>query len=145
MKAVIQRVTQVSVEISGEIFSQIEKGLLVLLGVAYDDNKEKVSWLVEKIINLRIFSDKDGKMNLSLKDIKGSILVVSQFTLYADTRKGNRPSFIQASPPKLAEFLYNHFVDELKRQGIPVATGRFGAGMQVSLVNDGPVTIILEK
>ena len=143
MKAVVQRVTQSDVKVDGRQIGAIDNGLLVLLGVGHDDTEKQVQWLAEKIINLRIFEDQDGKMNRSLQDIGGSMLVVSQFTLMGDCRKGRRPSFVAAAPPDLAEMLYERFVRQVKQMGIDVATGKFGAMMQVSLVNNGPVTLIL--
>ncbi|OGD63735.1 D-tyrosyl-tRNA(Tyr) deacylase [Candidatus Beckwithbacteria bacterium RBG_13_42_9] len=145
MKLVIQRVSQASVSVNDQIIGQIEKGLLILIGVAKGDTKHEVDYLVSKVINLRIFADNNDKMNLSIKDVKGSILVVSQFTLYGDTKRGNRPSFVEAAEPKVAEDRYNHFVNEIKAKGIKVETGKFRVMMQISLVNDGPVTIILER
>jgi D-tyrosyl-tRNA(Tyr) deacylase len=144
MRAVIQRVTQARVEVAGEVTGQIEHGLLVLLGVADDDTEDKARQLAEKIVALRIFDDDAGKMNRSLADVAGAMLVVSQFTLLGDTSKGRRPSFVAAAPPELAERLYETFVAAVKGQGIATATGRFRAYMQVSLVNDGPVTLIVE-
>lgn len=144
MRAVIQRVSGASVTVENEVTGQIKRGLLVLLGVAPDDDEAKVQWLVDKITGLRIFPDDEGKMNRSLTDINGSLLVVSQFTLYGDCRKGRRPSFVDAAPPELAEQLYEKFVELAKGQGTHVETGRFRADMKVELINDGPVTLILE-
>ncbi len=144
MKAVIQRVRQGSVSIGGRVEGSIGQGLLVLLGVAGEDTEEDADYIADKAVNLRIFSDENGKMNLSLKDVNGSMLVVSQFTLLADCRKGRRPSFVNAGPPEHAEKLYEYFVERVRGLGIPVETGRFGAMMEVSLVNEGPVTIVLE-
>lgn len=144
MRAVIQRVSRAKVTVEGEIVGEIASGWLVLLGVAPDDSQKQVDWLAEKIANLRAFNDADGKMNLSVQDVGGSILVVSQFTLYGDCQKGRRPSFIGAAPPAIAEPLYEAFVNALKLLGVPVATGRFAADMQVELVNDGPVTFVLD-
>lgn len=144
MRAVIQRVSRASVTVEGEVTGQIKRGLLVLLGVAPDDDEAKAQWLVDKITGLRIFPDDEGKMNRSLTDINGSLLVVSQFTLYGDCRKGRRPSFVDAAPPELAEQLYEKFVEIAQGQGTHVETGRFRADMQVELVNDGPVTLILD-
>src|SRR5688572_25432737 len=138
MRAVIQRVTSASVTVGGEVVGAIERGLLVLLGVATDDTDDDARQLADKIVQLRIFEDADGKMNLSLADAGGAMLVVSQFTLFGDCRKGRRPSFIAAAPPELAERLYQTFVAAVGVQGIPVATGRFRAHMDVALVNDGP-------
>jgi D-tyrosyl-tRNA(Tyr) deacylase len=144
MKAVVQRVTRSDVKVDGEQIGAVENGLLVLLGVGHGDTEKEAKWLAEKIVNLRIFEDQDGKMNRSLHDIDGSMLVVSQFTLLGDCRKGRRPSFIAAAPPKLAQRLYEQFVSYVKEMGTEVATGKFGAMMHVSLVNDGPVTLILD-
>ncbi len=145
MKAIMQRVSTASVSINEKIYSQIGQGLLVLLGITQDDTQEDVDWLCKKIIGLRIFSDHDGKMNLSVKDIKGEILLVSQFTLYASTKKGNRPSFTEAAPPTLAIPLYQACISRLQNElGKNIKTGQFGADMQVSLVNDGPVTIVID-
>lgn len=144
MKAVVQRVTHSDVKVNGRQIGAIEKGLMVLLGVGHGDTGKQVKWLAEKIVNLRIFEDQDGKMNRSLQDIGGSMLVVSQFTLLGECRKGRRPSFVAAAPPELAETLYEQFVSHVKAMGTEVATGKFGAMMQVSLVNDGPVTLIIE-
>jgi D-aminoacyl-tRNA deacylase len=144
MRAVVQRVDQANVKISGETVGEISQGLLVLLGVAEDDDEGKIEKLAEKIVKLRIFSDKDGKMNLSLLDVGGQLLVVSQFTLIADAKKGNRPSFKKAANLQKGEVYYNKFIEVLKRKVIKVSTGQFGADMQVSLTNDGPVTIILD-
>jgi len=146
MIAVIQRVSQASVTIDNELKSSIEKGLLILLGVGHDDNEEDLNWLIAKISKLRIFSDADDKMNLSLQDIDGEALVVSQFTLFASTKKGNRPSFTNAATPDKAIPLYEAFVNDLSIEiGKPVKTGTFGADMKVSLINDGPVTIIIDS
>lgn len=145
MRAVLQRVSRARVLIDQEVAGQIEHGLLVLLGVAPTDTPEQAQWLADKIIGMRIFNDADGKMNLGLVDVGGSMLIVSQFTLYGDCRKGRRPSFIDAAPPEIAIPLYEAFINAVKALGIPVATGRFGAMMQVELVNDGPVTLIVES
>ncbi len=145
MKVVIQRVTEASVEIEEAIYSSIKNGLLVLLGISVADEKEDVDWLCKKIIGLRIFSDENELMNLSVKDINGQILLVSQFTLYGDANKGNRPSFIQAARPEKAIPLYEYFIQQLCKNDINVHTGKFGADMKVSLINDGPVTIIIDS
>lgn len=145
MKAIIQRVKNASVTIEGELFSQIGQGILVLLGVEKGDTEEQAKFLADKIADLRIFNDENGKMNLSLKDIKGEALVVSQFTLAGDCRKGKRPSFDNAAKPDLAIPLYEKFTKLVKEKGIPVKTGKFGAMMDVALINDGPVTFILSK
>ncbi|RSJ12406.1 D-aminoacyl-tRNA deacylase [Streptococcus intermedius] len=143
MKIVIQRVKQASVSIDSKLYNQIQQGLLLLVGVAPDDAQEDVAYAVRKITNMRIFSDDEDKMNLSVKDVKGEILSISQFTLYADTKKGNRPAFTSAAKPDLASQLYDDFNELLSRE-IPVKTGVFAADMQVALVNDGPVTIVLD-
>jgi len=145
MKLIIQRVKEAKVTINKKIVGQIGKGFLVLLGIAQDDTEEKLDLLVKKLASLRIMADKDGKMNLGLKDVGGEVLVVSQFTLLADCKKGNRPSFIKAADPKKGEKYYNLFIEKLKAQGLKVQSGIFGAMMDVSLTNAGPVTIILEK
>jgi D-tyrosyl-tRNA(Tyr) deacylase len=145
VRTVVQRVSSASVTIDGETVGAIGTGLLVLLGVKPGDGDRDIDFLAEKIANLRIFPDDDGKMNGSLLDVKGAALVVSQFTLYGDCRKGRRPSFIAAAPPDVAEPLYERFVTRLKGCGVPVETGRFAADMKVSLVNDGPVTLIIES
>jgi len=145
MKAVIQRVKNASVKINGEIYSEISRGILVLFGVEKGDTPDKADFLAEKISNLRIFEDENEKMNFSLLDVKGEILIVSQFTLAGDCKKGKRPSFDKAAPPETANPLYEYFISLMKNKNIPVKTGVFGAMMDVSLVNDGPVTFILEK
>ncbi len=144
MRAVVQRVRRASVTIDGEVVGAIERGLLILLGVTHTDTPEQARWLAEKVVGLRIFNDAEGKMNLGLTDLGGSVLVVSQFTLYGDAAKGRRPSFIAAARPELAIPLYETFINAIKALGVPVTTGRFGAMMQVELVNDGPVTLILD-
>ncbi|GHB67593.1 D-aminoacyl-tRNA deacylase [Psychrosphaera saromensis] len=144
MIALIQRVKSAQVDVDGKTIGKINQGLLVLLGVAKDDDKTKADRLVQRISNYRIFSDEDGRMNLSLKQIEGELLVVSQFTLVADTKKGTRPGFSRGAPPALGEELYDYFVMQCKDAGIPTQTGQFGADMQVSLLNDGPVTFNLE-
>lgn len=145
MRAVLQRVSRAKVTVAGEVVGEIGRGLLVLLGVAQGDTHADAQQLADKTVQLRIFDDTDGKMNLSVADVKGSVLVVSQFTLLGDCRKGRRPSFIQAAPPELAEQLYEAFVAAIGVQGIPVQTGRFRAMMDVELVNDGPVTLLLDS
>jgi len=145
MRAVLQRVSRAKVSIAGETVGEIGPGLLVLLGVTHTDTPEQAQWLAEKIAGLRVFNDADGKMNRDVTEAGGSILVVSQFTLYGDCKKGRRPSFIDAAPPPVAIPLYEAFIDAVKALGVPVATGRFGADMQVELVNDGPVTVILDS
>jgi D-tyrosyl-tRNA(Tyr) deacylase len=145
MKTVIQRVSQSSVTINNEIVAQIQKGLLVLVGIEDADQQEDIQWLSSKIANLRIFADENDIMNLSVKEINGDVIVVSQFTLHASTKKGNRPSYIKASKPDIAVPLYESFVKQMELElGKKVQTGRFGADMEVSLVNDGPVTIIMD-
>lgn len=144
MKAVIQRVSHASVTVDGKICGQINQGFLVLLGVGLEDTKNDCIRIADKLIKLRIFSDENGKINLSLKDISGELLIVSQFTLYADCRKGNRPNFIQAGKPDDAERLYNFFTEYCKKSIENVQTGIFGADMKVELLNDGPFTVILE-
>jgi D-tyrosyl-tRNA(Tyr) deacylase len=145
VRAVIQRVNCASVTVDGRVAGEIGAGLLVLLGVGRLDNPESASYLAEKITNLRIFSDEAGKMNLSLLDSGGAVLVVSQFTLYGDTRGGRRPSYIQAAPPEEANRLYEEFVRSMRALGVTVETGVFQAHMQVELVNDGPVTILVDS
>jgi len=144
MRAVIQRVTQAEVVIEQQSVGKIAQGFMILLGIHESDTIEDVVYLVRKISKLRVFEDDGGKMNLSLQEINGSILSVSQFTLYADTKKGNRPSFIEAARPEVAIPLYEQFNKQLKELAIPVETGEFGADMKVSLINDGPVTIIID-
>ncbi|MEL6253616.1 MAG: D-aminoacyl-tRNA deacylase [Bacteroidota bacterium] len=146
MRAVIQRVSHSKVVVEGRTTGEIEKGLLVLLGVTHTDERADIDWLIKKITNLRIFNDENGKMNLSVKDVGGDILVVSQFTLYADSKKGNRPSYIRSAPPDFSIPMYESFVEllALNFEG-KVATGEFGAMMEVSLLNEGPVTIILDS
>ena len=145
MRAVLQRVTQARVVVDQEVIGQIGPGLLVLLGITQADTLEQVRWLAEKVIGLRIFNDADGKMNRGLAEVGGSVLVVSQFTLYGDCRKGRRPSFVEAAPPEMAIPLYEAFIAAVRAQGISTATGRFGGMMQVELVNDGPVTLIVDS
>jgi D-aminoacyl-tRNA deacylase len=145
LKAVIQRVSRGSVSVSGEVTGSIRQGLVVLLGVARDDTREDANYLSEKVIHLRIFEDTEKKMNLSVRDVAGSLLVVSQFTLLADCRKGRRPSYVKAARPETANELYSYFIDRVRAAQVPVATGRFGADMAVSLINDGPVTIVIDS
>jgi len=145
MRAVVQRVTSAKVEVDQQIVGEIGAGLLVLLGVARDDEQTEADYLADKIIGLRIFRDDEGKMNRSLTETNGAMLVVSQFTLYGDTRKGRRPSYIEAAEPERANALYEYFVSRARAQSIKVETGVFQAMMQVSLVNDGPVTILLDS
>lgn len=145
MRALIQRVTEASVKIDGQTVGKINKGMLILLGVKVGDTHAEADFLAEKCLGLRIFSDAEGKMNLALNDVNGEILVISQFTLYGDARKGRRPSYIEAAPPPVSEPLYEYFVSLLKKSCPKVETGHFGADMAVSLVNDGPVTILLER
>lgn len=146
MKTVIQRVSEASVKIDNEINGEIKTGLVVLVGIENDDSLEDANWLASKIINLRIFSDENGLMNLSVKEINGEILLISQFTLHAKTKKGNRPSFIQAARPEFAIPLYETFKKVLETElGKTIQTGKFGADMKVSLINDGPVTIIIDS
>jgi D-tyrosyl-tRNA(Tyr) deacylase len=144
MKACVQRVSEGRVTVAGEVVGEISRGLVVLLGVAADDTEAQAVALADKISGLRIFDDDAGKMNLPLADVGGAMLVVSQFTLLGDCRKGRRPSFVNAAPPELAERLYERFVTEVRAKGINVATGRFRTMMQVSLINDGPVTLLLD-
>lgn len=145
MKFVIQRVTEASVEVDGKIIGEIENGYLVLIGVGQEDTVAEADRLIKKMINLRIFSDENGKTNLSLKDVNGGLLLVSQFTLYANCRHGNRPSFTEAGDPKKAEELYEYIITECRKQIPIVQTGSFGADMKVRLCNDGPFTILLES
>jgi len=146
MKIVLQRVSEASVTINQQIKSSIKKGVLLLIGIEAEDTQEDIDWLCRKIIQMRIFSDEEGKMNLSLKDVNGEALVISQFTLHASTKKGNRPSFIKAAKPPIAIPLYEAFISEFEKQlEKPIGTGEFGADMKVSLINDGPVTIIIDS
>ena len=145
MKTVIQRVTEASVSIDGKVNGKIKKGLMILIGVSAEDTEEQADWIAHKISNMRIFEDEEQHMNRSILDVNGEILAVSQFTLYADCRKGNRPNFMAAGRPEMSEPLYEYLCNALRSYGIHVETGILGADMQVSLVNDGPVTIVLER
>ena len=145
MKLVVQRVERAKVSVDGIVHGEIKKGFLVLLGVGHGDLAENADFLVKKLCNLRVFEDENEKMNLSIKDIGGELLIISQFTLYADTKKGNRPSFVNAAPPEQAEKLYKYFMEECRKENINVEHGVFGAHMKLDFVNDGPVTIILKK
>lgn len=145
MRAVVQRVDYANVKVKGEIVGEIDEGLLVFLGVGEDDGNEDLEYMVDKILGLRIFEDDLGKMNLSLKDIDGEILIVSQFTLYGDVRKGKRPSFTASANPELAEDIYEKFIKRCEEEGIKSETGVFGAHMDVELLNDGPVTILIDS
>lgn len=145
MRAVIQRTTSASVKVDEEIIGQIGKGFVILLGVEEADTAEDADYLVKKIASMRIFEDENEKMNLALKDVDGSVLSISQFTLHANTKKGNRPSFTKAAKPEMAEELYEYFNDKMKEQGVSVETGSFGAHMSIQLENDGPVTIIIDS
>jgi D-aminoacyl-tRNA deacylase len=145
MRVVIQRVKEASVTIEGQVKSEITEGLLILLGIEEADTNDDINWLTAKITNLRIFGDENGLMNRSIMDIQGEIIVVSQFTLHASTKKGNRPSFLKAAKPNIAVPLYEQFVEELKKvSGLKILTGEFGADMKVALINDGPVTIVMD-
>jgi len=145
MRAVVQRVKKASVTVDGKIVGSIERGLMVLLGIHEKDTINELLWMAEKIVKLRIFEDEEGKMNISVKDIGGDILLVSQFTLYGDLKKGTRPSYIEAARPEVAIPLYEKMIETLKNEGLRVETGVFGAMMDVELINSGPVTIILER
>lgn len=145
MRVVLQRVSRASVTVEGQVTGRIEQGLLVLLGVTHDDSESDALWLVRKLSVLRIFPDEDGRMNRSLLDVEGAALVVSQFTLYGNCRKGRRPSFVAAADPSLAEPLYERFCKLLEAEGVPVQRGVFGAHMDVRLLNDGPVTLVLDS
>ena len=146
MKLLVQRVSKANVKVNENITGKIDKGFLVFLGITHTDNEDVADYLVNKLINLRVFQDENDKLNLSLKDIEGQLLIISQFTLYADTKKsGNRPSFTSAAKPEQANKLYEYFIEKCKEKGIYTQTGEFGADMKVELVNDGPVTIMLEK
>lgn len=145
MRALIQRVSGARVTVEEEIIGEIAHGLLVLLGVTHDDSEEQARWLADKLAGLRIFEDGNGKMNRDVSEVGGSMLIVSQFTLYGTAQKGRRPSFVDAAPPEIAIPLYETFINAVKAHGIPVATGKFGAMMKVELVNDGPVTLMVES
>ena len=145
MRAVVQRVTSSKVTVNGEVVGSIKKGFTVLLGISKYDGEEDIKYIKDKIINLRVFQDENDKMNLSLRDVGGELLIISQFTLYGDCRKGRRPNFMAALGGSEAEILYNKFLEEIKKEGIKVETGIFGADMKVSIENDGPVTLILES
>lgn len=146
MRVLIQRVSQASVKIDGEIHGEISRGFVILVGIESEDTRDDIDWLVRKIIGLRIFNDEDGKMNHSIADIEGEFLVISQFTLHASTKKGNRPSYIKAARPEVAIPLYEDFIQILRKEsGLKVATGSFGADMKVQLINDGPVTIWIDS
>lgn len=146
MKVIVQRVSSASVKVENEITGSIHQGLLLLVGIHHDDTNEQLKWMCEKILKLRVFEDNDDKMNLSVSDINGEILVVSQFTLYGDARKGTRPSYIQAARPEKAEPMYEEMISYFKEHSdLNIETGKFGAMMDVELINDGPVTLILEK
>jgi len=145
VKALLQRVNEASVSVTGEVVGRIDKGLVVFVGVADGDAEKDAQYLVQKTVNMRIFADEGGKFNLSALDIKGELLLVSQFTLLADTRKGRRPSFIEAAPPERAEGLFQYFVEQVRATGLKVETGRFQQYMQVEIYNDGPVTILLDS
>ena len=146
MRVILQRVTSASVSVDQNIFGRIEAGLVILLGITHEDTAEDIQYIINKILQLRIFNDENGKMNLSVRDISGECLIISQFTLYASTKKGNRPSYIDAASPDLAIPLYEQFITEFRHyHHAKVATGEFGADMKVSLINDGPVTITLDS
>ena len=145
MKLLVQRVANANVKVDDKIVGKVDKGFLVLCGVTHTDTKETADYLVKKLLNLRVFEDENEKMNLSLKQVNGELLIVSQFTLYADTSSGNRPSFINAAKPDMANELYEYFCSQCAKEGIHVEKGVFGAHMEVNLLNDGPVTIMLEK
>jgi len=145
LRAVVQRVKRSSVKVNGETIGEISKGINVLVGITKDDNDEDLKYIKEKIFNLRIFSDENDKMNLSVKDVKGELLIISQFTLYGDARKGRRPSFIEALGGEEAVKLYNDFIELCKTEGLKIQTGEFGADMEVEIINDGPVTLLLDS
>lgn len=145
MRAVLQRVKESSVEVDKKIIGSIYNGLMILLGIENEDNEDDIVWLYNKVLNMRIFGDENGQMNLSVLDIKGELLIISQFTLHASTRKGNRPSFVRAAKPDVAIPLYKKFIAKMKESNLKVETGEFGADMKVSLINDGPVTVIIDS
>lgn len=146
MRIVLQRVSEAAVKIDNQVVGEISQGLLLLVGIEHEDEESDADWLIQKVIGMRVFSDSDDKMNLSIKEIKGEFLIVSQFTLHASTKKGNRPSFIEAARPEKAIPLYDYFCEQLQKVSeIKVQTGKFGADMKVSLVNDGPVTIVIDS
>jgi D-tyrosyl-tRNA(Tyr) deacylase len=145
MRVLVQRVRHASVEVDGAIIGNIEQGLLLFVGIAPNDGVSDLEWMSSKVLNLRVFEDDAGKMNRSVLDVQGGILAVSQFTLYGDARKGNRPSFTDAARPEIAEPLYNQFVEKLRQSSLNIQTGRFAAQMQVELINDGPITLMLES
>ena len=145
MKLVIQRVSSAEVLVDKKIYGEIQKGIVIFLGIAKKDSEKDVKYLIKKIINMRIFNDESGKMNLSIRDLNLSIMIISQFTLYADCKKGNRPSFLEAEVPQKAQILYDFFIEEIKKYNINFITGKFGAMMDIKLINDGPVTIVLES
>ena len=145
MRVLLQRVSRAEVRIDGKVVGRVQRGFCLLVGFTHGDGAEQAEWMADKVIGLRLFGDNEGKMNLSLEDVGGGLLVVSQFTLYGDARKGRRPSFIDAARSEVAEGLYDMFVDRLRARALEVATGQFGAMMEVDLVNDGPVTLWLER
>ncbi|MEQ8197953.1 MAG: D-aminoacyl-tRNA deacylase [Clostridiaceae bacterium] len=145
MRAVVQRVKESSVKVQGKIIGEIKEGLNILVGITKGDSDEDIKYIRDKVVNLRIFSDENGKMNLSIKDVKGEMLIISQFTLYGDCRKGRRPSFINALGGEEANVIYEKLVDSFREEGLKVETGEFGADMEVEIINDGPVTLILES
>lgn len=145
MKVVVQRVSEAHVKVDGQTVGEIVKGLMLLIGIDENDEKSDADWLVQKILNLRIFGDEDDKLNLSVQDVKGEILCISQFTLIADYKKGNRPSFIKAAKPDKAVPLFDYFKEEISKSGLKTESGIFGADMKVSLINDGPVTIVMDS
>lgn len=145
MKLVVQRVKHASVKVDGEVIGKINNGFMVLLGITHTDTKETADYLADKLLKLRVFDDENDKMNYNLEKVNGELLIISQFTLYADTNSGNRPTFINAAKPEIAKPLYEYFIEACKKRNVHVETGKFGADMKVELLNDGPVTIILEK